>query len=277
MELAGKSWRGYFSVGEELTSGIVDEKEGFYLGDHRPGDDARPLHGANLYPNPNDPAIGKELADLFRNSIEAYMKHMSRLGRLLLESIERSLDLPAKSLSSSFRRPTTLFRIFHYPPHDRVHGSKACAVGEHTDYGYLTILKQDMSGGLQIKSDDGTWHDVSPIRNVFVVNLGDALERATGGLLRATPHRVRQRTNATSGRFSWPFFFDPSFDAPMRSLEPYLPKRMQDTARRRRTNAPERWDRNDPLTFEGTYGDYLISKVSKVFPTLTARVALSKM
>ena len=37
-----------------------------------------------------------------------------------------------------------LFRIFNYPPH------AGSGVGEHTDYGMLTILRQDMSGGLQV-------------------------------------------------------------------------------------------------------------------------------
>ena len=50
MAKGGKAWRGYFAVGDELTSGLVDEKEGIYFG--REGDplDPRPLHGANLWP-----------------------------------------------------------------------------------------------------------------------------------------------------------------------------------------------------------------------------------
>jgi isopenicillin N synthase-like dioxygenase len=44
--------------------------------------------------------------------------------------------------------------MFHYPPHDPKYGENSQAVGEHTDYGYLTILKQDYSGGLQVKSNE---------------------------------------------------------------------------------------------------------------------------
>ena len=91
------------------------------------------------------------------------------------------------------------------------------AVGEHTDMGFLTVLKQDSSGGLQVRAagSDAEWTDVPPLPSTFVVNLGDCLERCTGGLLRATAHRVMQRLGAQSGRYSFPFFFDPAFDAPM--------------------------------------------------------------
>lgn len=45
-------------------------------------------------------------------------------------------------------------------------------VGEHTDYGVLTILKQDNSGGLQVKNRDNQWIDAPPINNSFVINIG---------------------------------------------------------------------------------------------------------
>ena len=63
--------------------------------------------------------------------------------------------------------PLTLFRIFHYPP---VRGAPdeepAWGVGEHTDYGVLTILKQDDVGGLQVKSR-GQWVDAPPVPGTF--------------------------------------------------------------------------------------------------------------
>ena len=31
MELGGRAWRGYFPVGDELTSGSPDQKEGIYF------------------------------------------------------------------------------------------------------------------------------------------------------------------------------------------------------------------------------------------------------
>ena len=82
--------------------------------------------------------------------------------------------------------PTVLFRIFHYPPGD----DSDWGVAEHTDYGLLTLLAQDDRGGLQVHAPDG-WIDVPAEPDVLVCNIGDMLDRLTGGRYRSTPHRVR--------------------------------------------------------------------------------------
>ena len=265
MARAGSSWRGYFEVGEEFTKGVVDEKEGLYFAAETPGDD-RPLHGSNLWPE-DDVAPG------LRDAVLDYMLALSQLSRTLLHAIGDAIGLPRHSLAEQFEPDaTTLFRCFHYPPHDPAWGADSLAVGEHTDMGFLTILKQDCSGGLQARcrpEDGNEWVDVPPVPGAFVVNLGDCLERSTGGLLRATPHRVLQRRDARRGRFSFPFFFDPRFDAHMRSLVQSLPPELQQKAAERRRSAPERWDGRDLSAYEGTaYGEFVVSKVSLVFPEL---------
>jgi isopenicillin N synthase-like dioxygenase len=238
MKLGGKAWRGFFAVGDEFTSGVPDQKEGIYLGTELPAEDPRYLHGPNLWPDFDN---NEELAMRFQVCIESYLYHMKTLGMALMDAIVLSLGLD-KSVTQglTFTEPTELFRIFNYPPHDEktfgVFGERSFGVGEHTDYGYITILKQDDSGGLQIKQTtidaDGslahTWIDAPPIPNTFVINLGDALERMTGGLYRATPHRVVQRRGAPANRLSFPYFFDPSFDHHMEDISAHL--REQDVA-----------------------------------------------
>lgn len=268
MSKGGKAWRGYFSVGDEFTSGIPDEKEGIYFGSHSEVvGQQRLLHGSNLYHSQK-----------MKSVVEQYMQSMKELGSIIMSAIEESLNLPPSAprlfTDEDRENPTQLFRIFHYPPHQEIYGDRALGVGTHSDYGYITILKQDNQGGLQVQAGDSVdeWIDATPIENSFIINLGDALERMTGGLIRATPHRVKQRKDALHSRYSFPFFFDPSFDSKMVDVSEYLTEADKAIALSHKTAISKRWDAADPTLFQGTYGDYLISKVKKVFPALASEV-----
>lgn len=151
--------------------------------------------------------------------------------------------------------PLTLFRIFHYPALASSDGD-SWSVGEHTDYGLLTILLQDECGGLQVKSG-GRWLEAPPVPNSLVCNLGDMLDRMTGGIYRSTPHRVRNSSGR--GRLSFPFFFDPNWHA---SVHPI------DSGRAVEEDRDSRWDGASVHDWSGTYGDYLLGKVQHVFPVL---------
>jgi isopenicillin N synthase-like dioxygenase len=87
------------------------------------------------------------------------------------------------------------------------------------------------------------------------------LDRMTGGLYLSTPHRVQKVT--THDRLSFPFFFDPNFYAEVKPIQ---------IGKQTRDNKDERWDRASVHEFSGTYGDYLLGKVSKVFPQLQEKV-----
>ena len=254
MPRAGLAWRGWFPVGGELTSGHPDQKEGIYFGQEHDADDPRvrerrPLHGANLFPE--HPAH-------LRHLVLDYIDVLTTLGQRVLEAIALGLDLPRDWFRTNLTAdPVVLFRIFHYPP------SKPTAddwgVGEHTDYGLLTLLGQDGNAGLQVRSAGG-WVDVPPDADTFVCNIGDMLERVTGGRYRSTPHRVRNTSGAE--RLSYPFFLDPSWDAVVDRL-PIVERPPDDDEA-----AAQRWDHASVHGFSGTYGDYLLQKVSKVFPEL---------
>ncbi len=127
-------------------------------------------------------------------------------------------------------------------------------------YGILTILKQDDSGGLQVKSKSG-WIAAPPVPGSFVCNIGDMPDKMTGGLYRSTPHRVQNLSGCD--RLSFPFFFDPNFNVEVKPIK--LSGVVNDDHK-------ERWDGASVHAFRGTYGDYLLSKVSKVFPELRRSV-----
>src|ERR1700733_13831785 len=249
MARGGRAWRGYFPVGAELTSGRPDLKEGLYFGAELPAGDPRvlaglPLHGGNLFP--------RQVPRL-RPLVLAYLDALTSLGQAVLRGVALSLGLDAGYFAEGCTAdPTVLFRIFHYPPS----ADDGWGVGEHTDYGLLTLLAQDDSGGLQVAAPEG-WTAAPPLPGTFVCNIGDMLDRMTGGWYRSTPHRVRNTTD--HGRLSFPFFIDPAFGAEV----PPLPARAVTG-----DGGERRWDGQDLRAFTGTYGDYLLGKVSKVFPQL---------
>jgi isopenicillin N synthase-like dioxygenase len=255
MERGGRAWRGWFPLGGELTSGRPDEKEGVYFGAELPAGHplvaaGTPLHGPNLFP--------RELPG-FRAAVLEYMDAMTRLGHCLMAGISLSLGLPERYFAERYTgEPTTLFRVFRYPPSS---GEAAWGVGEHTDYGVLTILKQDEAGGLEVRARSG-WLAAPPLAGSFVCNIGDMLDRMTRGLYRSTPHRVRNA--APRDRLSFPFFFDPGWNAVVEPLALPGPAPADDRE--------QRWDRASVHEFRGSYGDYLLGKVSKVFPELRREV-----
>jgi len=259
MPLGGRAWRGYFPVGGELTSGRPDLKEGIYFGTELAADHPRvmagvPLHGANLWPD--------EPAGL-RAAVEAYIFGATRAAAALMEGVSLGLGLDANHFARSYTgEPTVLFRIFHYPARgpDGIDWTGSWGVGEHTDYGLLTLLAQDRHGGLQVKAPGG-WIEAPPIEGALVCNIGDMLERLTGGRFKSTPHRVLNRSG--QDRLSFPLFFDPDFLAPMRPLPDAAVDASQADADR-----AGRWDQASVHAFDGTYGEYLLGKVGKVFPAL---------
>ncbi|CAF3571618.1 unnamed protein product [Rotaria socialis] len=264
MSKGGRAWRGYFPVGNELTSGKPDGKEGLYFGTEIDDDNHPkirnkvPLHGRNQFPSveKND--------NEFRHVILTYMAAMENLGRSIMTGLALSLKLDGNFFDKNYflDEPTCLFRIFNYPASfcQQKGNENLWGVGEHTDYGMLTLLLQDDIGGLQVKLGHDKWMEAPPISNTYICNIGDMLDRMTGGYYRSTLHRVRNLSTSRD-RLSFPFFLDPHWDAEV------LPIPM-DEIMKIDDDAEYRWDKASVHKFTGTYGDYLLKKVSRVFPNL---------
>jgi isopenicillin N synthase-like dioxygenase len=250
MARGGAAWRGWFPFRGELTSGVPDEKEGLYFGEEHAGEDPRvtqgwPLHGANLWP-----AVVPGL----RAAVTTFMGEADRAASALMRGVSLALDLEADFFAATYlRQPTQLFRIFRYPPTQ----PEAWGVGEHTDYGLLTLLAQDAAGGLELRAKSG-WRAAPPVEGALICNIGDMLERLTGGRFVSTPHRVVNRSGRD--RLSFPFFYDPDFAAVMTPVPGAYPA----------GGSEPRWDGRSVHDFAGTYGEYLLAKVGRVFPELRA-------
>ena len=228
-------FRGYTRLGGELTRGRVDWREQIDIGPERPpiGGPGKPdylwLQGPNQWP--------KGLPEL-RAIIAEWDAALSAVARTLLRHWAASLGSPADVFDPAFAdTPATLIKIIRYP----AHAASPQGVGAHRDAGVLTLLLAEPgSRGLQVRrardSEDG-WIDVPPLEGAFIVNIGELLEVATGGYLRATEHRVNLHGQAAE-RISVPYFFNPRLDAQIPVLS--LPDEL-------RALADERHDPSDPI------------------------------
>lgn len=159
-----------------------------------------PMQGPNQWP---------DWLPGFKPAMLAYVREVDALGRHIVRLIALALGMPATALDHHFDHPTTFLRALHYPPQPPAEDEQIGSA-PHTDYGIITLLAQDDSGGLQVRPRGGDWIEAPPIPDTYVLNVGDMLARWTNGRLVSTPHRVINRSGGD--RYSLPYFLDPSMD-----------------------------------------------------------------
>ncbi|OIK24268.1 isopenicillin N synthase family dioxygenase [Streptomyces malaysiense] len=207
-------FRGYTRTGDERTGGARDWRDQLDIGAERPARVPGPgeppywwLQGPNQWP-----AALPEL----RTAALAWIDRLSAVARRLLRELLTAIGAPADFYDPIFGdQAHPHLKLVRYP--GSAGDGAEQGVGAHKDYGFLTLLLQDGVGGLQVQREDGRFHDVPPLENAFVVNLGELLEVATDGYLLATNHRVVSPAGATE-RFSVPFFYNPRLDGKVAPL-----------------------------------------------------------
>lgn len=209
--------RGYEGIGwQVLDPGKpADLKESFYLGVERGPDDplvraGTPNHGPNQWPDDH-------LLPGFRGSAETYFRALDALARRLMALIALGLRLPATYFEAFLRDPMPILRLLHYPPQPADARPDQIGAGAHTDWGAITLLAQDDSGGLEVRRGDGSWMPVPPVDGSFVVNLGDLMARWTNDRYRSTLHRVINRVTHRD-RYSIAYFFEIDYHAVVSAL-----------------------------------------------------------
>lgn len=206
-------FRGYTRLGSEYTYGAPDQREQLDIGPESraiPADERRHpwdvLVGPNQWPR-QVPALRSLALD--------YLDRLTAVSLRLLESWATSLDAHPRAFSPApGQQPQPLLKLAHYPGTDLPQG-----VGQHKDIGTLTLLHlEEGSAGLQAQTVEGDWVDVEPLPGAYVVNIGEALEVATDGYLRATPHRVLA-PRPGEDRLSLPYFYNPPYEARIEHLD----------------------------------------------------------
>jgi isopenicillin N synthase-like dioxygenase len=236
-------FRGYNRVAWELTRGTPDWREQIDIGAERTALPSGPdmpawmrLQGPNQWP-----AALPELRPVVLRWQSAAMVVLEQL----LQAFSLALGQAAETLEPLYaQEPHYLVKLIRYPGRDSTQSDQG--VGAHKDSELLTLLLQDSQGGLQVETGNG-WIDVVPRPGTFVVNIGELLELASDGYLRATLHRVVAPPAGTD-RVSAAFFLGARLDATVPLLQ--LPAKLAAQAR-----GPES-DPNNPL-FRSVGQNYL--------------------
>ncbi|WP_295839537.1 2-oxoglutarate and iron-dependent oxygenase domain-containing protein [uncultured Microbacterium sp.] len=248
-------FRGYTRVGGERTQGRVDWREQIDIGPERDAIDDREGPGYNRLIGPNLwPAAQPELKDV----VAEWHDHLTGVARKLLRAWALALGAEEQYFDRHFGDPQTLIKIVRYPGKDDPTPQQG--VGAHKDSGVLTLLwVEPGKGGLQVERD-GEWVDAPPVSGAFVVNIGELLEYATQGYLRATNHRVIS-PRFPDERISVPFFFNPALDARLPIIE--LPAELA---------AEARGVEDDPTNpIHATYGENALKSRLRAHPDVAER------
>jgi isopenicillin N synthase-like dioxygenase len=212
-------FRGYNRVASELTRGRPDWREQIDFGAERPivpHDSGAPawsrLRGPNQWP--------AALPDL-RAVVSQWQAAAMQVFTRILRAFALALGQTAAALEPLYTDdPHYLIKLIRYPGREATDADQG--VGAHKDAGLITLLLQDDHDGLQVETAQG-WIAVPPRAGTFVINIGELLELASDGYLRATMHRV-VTPPAGVERVSAAFFLGARLDAvvPLLNLPPAL-------------------------------------------------------
>lgn len=205
------------SLGVESAGRMKDFFEAFNVGvpaARYPGLDLPAAdYAENLWP--------RELPE-FQAPVEAYFAEAARVARTLTTAFADALELPAGYFDAYTDHSLDVLRMNNYalPPGTVELDGELIGMGEHTDYGIVTVLWADQAPGLQVLGADGSWHDVQPAPGALLVNLGDLMARWTNERWMSTLHRVKPPivNGQIQRRRSAAYFHDGNLDALIATL-----------------------------------------------------------
>jgi isopenicillin N synthase-like dioxygenase len=214
---------GYFPMRSEslaASRGDVtpgDLKESFNMGpgireSHAPVDETEAaLFTANVWP--------VALPEL-QQTWQAYYAEMGRLADRLMGMFALGLDLPVDFFALHIDASPSALRAINYPEQTQAPEPGQLRAGAHTDYGTLTILRQEPGrAGLEVHdAATDAWLPIPPAEGALVINIGDLMARWTNDRWTSTLHRVVNpdaaagaTASASQRRQSMPFFHNANY------------------------------------------------------------------
>ncbi|MEF2977111.1 isopenicillin N synthase family dioxygenase [Subtercola sp. YIM 133946] len=200
-----------YTIGVDSVTRMNDFFEAFNVGasaaDYPGSDVSADDYASNTWPD----------VDGFEARVSAYYDATSQVAQALIRIFEAALEVEPGSLEAITDHSIDVLRMNNYalPEGEIELGAELTGMGEHTDFGIVTVLWADQVEGLQVLDRDGDWHDVSPADDAFLINLGDVAARLTNDQWMSTLHRVKPPiVNGTiRRRRSAAFFHDGNADA----------------------------------------------------------------
>ncbi|MGI2142023.1 isopenicillin N synthase family dioxygenase [Shewanella baltica] len=220
-------FRGYTRLQGELTLGKPDLREQFDIMQEETANPPRSdvpkwsqLQGPNQWPS--------QLPQMKTILLE-WQQDLADTSVTLLKALAVALEQSETAFDATIDTgPYQHMKLIRYPSANGETSGQG--VGAHKDPGYLTLVLQDKQSGLEVQTDDG-WVSIPPLEGAFVVNIGELLELASNGYLKATYHRV---TSPPAGveRYSCAFFMAAQLNAtvPLLPLPEYLARQAQGPA-----------------------------------------------
>lgn len=208
------------SLGVESATRMNDFFEAFNVGVEARSFDGLELdeadYGINLWPEVTD----------FRGRVDAYFVEAARVARTLTSIFAMALGVPDDFFENITDHSIDVLRMNNYalPPGTVELDGDLTGMGEHSDFGIVTVLWADQVAGLQVLGSDARWHDVSPADGALLVNLGDLTARITNDEWMSTLHRVKPPVvdGTILRRRSAAFFHDGNVDAVVGTAERFL-------------------------------------------------------
>lgn len=251
---------GYTAVGNEITGGIVDQREQIDLATELPAPSKElpifnQLEGPNQWPS-------KEALPEFRKVVTNYIQKMTELSNYMKDLVEEAIGLPKHELDSFFKENQQYkMKLISYPEisEDYEHNNNEelnQGVGAHRDNTFMTFIYQciEVDGSLQVENFEGQWIPVNKIPNSLVVNVGQLLESITNGVCKATIHRVVSPKKGSGRRLSIPFFQNVHTNAYQRTLANFPSEVIQ--LRDKRDKLITKWGINVGFQFEPELSKY---------------------
>ncbi|KAJ5648212.1 hypothetical protein N7490_004584 [Penicillium lividum] len=210
-----KHYNGYHGVGSTQINKkeTKDRKETFSLRYNPINDptiaDPSALLANERYSDNDDDALWQGTSQIpgFQETTIEFWQQRLTLARKMIRIFALALDMPETYFDKVTTNPGADGLYVHYPGSAETvpaHAATDVGIGSHTDIQCVTLLWQDMSGGLQVLSASDEWLDARPIAGTLVVNIGDFLQRLSNNRFKSTVHRVYNRQ--TTSRYSMPFF-----------------------------------------------------------------------